>query len=253
MKIEVNKMENINKIPKKIHYCWFGGKSKPKLVKMCIKSWKRHLKDYEIIEWNEENFDIKSNRYVYEAYQNKKYAFVSDYVRLFAMYKYGGIYMDTDVEVVNPLDSFMNNKAFSGFESPEYVPTAIMGCEKNFELFGEFLAYYNDKSFIKKDGSLDLTTNVRIMTDILEKYGLKKNGEFQVIKGFALYPREYFCPLDDATGRLYKTEKTATIHWFNKSWINPKKRLRSKITKIFHRIFGINCFDWLKKITGNKI
>lgn len=243
-------LEQISRIPKIIHYCWFGGKEKPPLVKRCIESWEKHLKDYEIIEWNEDNFDIKSNKFVYEAYLSGKYAFVSDYVRLYAIYKQGGIYMDTDVEVLAPLDEFLVNKAFSGFESIDYVPTAIMGCEKNFKLFGEFLAYYNDKSFIKKDGSFDLTTNVRIMTKILEKYGLKKNGEFQIINDFAIYPRDFFCPLDDTTGRMHKTKNTATIHWFNKSWINPHRRLRSKITKIFHRLFGVNCFKWIKSIIG---
>ncbi|MGG3564221.1 glycosyltransferase [Neobacillus rhizosphaerae] len=237
-------------IPKVIHYCWFGKGDMPKLAQKCINSWEKYCPDYKIIEWNEQNFDITSNKYVYEAYQNKKYAFVTDYVRLYVMYKYGGIYMDTDVEVLSSLDIFLNNKAFSGFETQDYVPTGVMACEKEFELFGEFLAYYEDKSFVNNDGSLDMTSNVRIMTNILEKYGLNKNGEFQVINGFALYPMDYFCPLDNATGRLNKTANTATIHWFNKSWVDPIKRKRSKITRIFHLLFGKNCFSWLKKVVG---
>lgn len=235
-------------IPKKIHYCWFGRGEKPKKALDCIESWKKYCPDYELIEWNEDNFDINCNLYVKQAYESKKYAFVTDYVRLYAMYNYGGIYMDTDVEVLKSLDSFLYNDAFSGFELPHCIPTGIMACKKGFELFGEFLEYYNDKSFILEDGSLDLTTNVTIMTDIVSKYGLKKDGSFQVINGFALYPRDYFCPLDDATGKLFKTENTATIHWFSKSWLDPKTVFKSKITKVFHRYFGVECFSWLKKI-----
>jgi hypothetical protein len=237
-------------IPKVIHYCWFGKGEMPKLAKKCIESWEKHCPEYQIIQWNEENFDITSNQYVYEAYQSKKFAFVTDYVRLYVMYHYGGIYMDTDVEVVSSLDKFLNHQAFSGFETPVFIPTGIMACEKGFNLFGDFLAFYNNKRFIKEDGSLDLTSNVRTMTSILDNKGLVKNGQFQVVNGFALYPVEYFCPLDNATGRLTRTENTATIHWFNKSWIDAKKRNRSKITRVFHRVFGVNCFNWLKKVVG---
>lgn len=235
-------------IPKRIHYCWFGGNEKPALIQKCINSWKKYLPDYEIIEWNEDTFDVEQNQYVKEAYTNKKYAFVTDYVRLFVMYTYGGIYMDTDVEVVKSLDPFLDNNAFSGFETPQWIPTGIMACEKGFPLFKEFLDYYSDRRFVMPDGTLDMTTNVEIMTSIVTKYGYIPNGEFQIIEGFAIYPKDYFCPLDDSTGKLEKTNNTATIHWFAKSWTEPGIRFRSKITKIFHRIFGVNCFCWAKKI-----
>lgn len=235
-------------IPKKIHYCWFGRNEKPALAKKCIDSWKKHLPDYEIIEWNEDNFDLEQNQYIKEAYQNKKYAFVTDYVRLYVLYQYGGIYMDTDVEVVKSLDSFLCNQAFSGFELPQWIPTGIMASEKSFPLFKEFLDYYTNRKFVLPDGTFDTTTNVEIMTGIVSKYGFVPNGKFQIVQGFALYPKDYFCPLDDATGKLEKTKNTATIHWFAKSWIDSKSRVRSKVTKLFHRIFGVNCFNWLKKL-----
>lgn len=234
-------------IPKKIHYCWFGGNPLPQLAVECINSWKKYCPDYEIIEWNEKNFDINCCAYIKEAYENKKYAFVTDYVRLYAMYNYGGIYMDTDVEVVSPLDKFLIHKAFSGFESDTYIPTGIMASEKGFELFAHLLSYYNDKHFIDKDGILDMTTNTRIITEMLTQKGFVPNGEFQIIDGFALYPRDYFCPLEDATGIMHRTSNTATIHWFNKSWLPQKVRMRSKITKVFHRLFGTECFRWLKR------
>ena len=237
-------------IPKVIHYCWFGRGKMPKLANKCIESWKKYLPEYEIMEWNEDTFDINMNTYVKEAYENKKFAFVTDYVRLYAMYNYGGIYMDTDVEVLKPLDQFLNNEAFSGFESSQFIPTGIMASEKGFLLYKEFLDYYTDRHFIKPDGSQDMTTNVVIMTTIADKHGLVHNGQKQVIDGWALYPSDYFCPLNDATGKLEMTENTATIHWFAKSWLSEKKRRISKVTKVFHRIFGEQCFVWLKKMLG---
>ena len=235
-------------IPKKIHYCWFGGKPLPVLAEKCINSWKKYCPDYEIIRWDEDSFDINCCQYVKEAYENKKFAFVTDYVRLFVMYTQGGVYMDTDVEVTKSLDEFLKHQAFSGFENDTQIPTGIMASEANFELFGYLLSYYKDKSFVDDNGVMDVTTNVITITEMLKKRGFKPNGQFQVIDGFALYPRDYFCPLDDSTGVLHKTENTTTIHWFNKSWVPEHIRFRSKITKIFHRLFGINCFNFIKRI-----
>lgn len=211
-------------IPKIIHYCWFGGNPLPKLAKKCIKSWKKYCKDYEIREWNEQNFDIASAPlYVQQAYEAKKWAFVTDYVRLYAMTTYGGIYMDTDVEVVKSLDPYLHHQAFSGFESKVDIPTGIMACEKDFPLFVEFLRYYDTAQFLNGDGSLNMTTNVIIMTDICMKHGLVKNGEFQIVSGFALYPPEVFCPVNPMNSSLNRTDKTTAIHWFNGSWLSAEE------------------------------
>ena len=234
-------------IPKKIHYCWFGGKELPELAKKCIASWEKLCPDYEIIRWDESNFDLEACKYVKEAYENKKFAFVTDYVRLYAMYTQGGIYMDTDVELTKNLDVFLEHQGFSGFEAKEHIPTGIMASEQNFPLFADLLSYYTDRSFVREDGTLDTTTNVLIITKILTEKGFVPNGEYQVIDGFALYPQDFFCPYDNATGVLHKTENTAAIHWFNKSWVSPSVRLRSKITRVVRRIFGKNCFSWLKR------
>lgn len=233
-------------IPKIIHYCWFGGNPLPKSAQKCINSWKKYCPDYEIKEWNESNFDINSNQYVKEAYENKKFAFVTDYVRLYAMYTYGGIYMDTDVEVVRNLDEFLDNEGFSGFESDSSIPTGIMASKKEFKLFDYLLSYYDKHSFINEDGSFNMTTNVSIISSMMKEHGFIPNGKYQIVEGFALYPKDYFCPLENETGKLTKTKNTATIHWFNKSWVSKSDRIRSKITKPFHRIFGNDCFKWLK-------
>lgn len=219
----------------------------PKLAKKCIKSWKKHCGEYEFREWNETTFDISAAPlYVRQAYEAKKWAFVTDYVRLFAMVNYGGIYMDTDVEVIKPLDQYLQHQAFSGFEDGINIPTGIMACEKGFSLFQTFLHFYDTARFIKPDGSMDLTSNVKIMTDICLDIGLRQNNEYQVLDGFALYPRHVFCPVSHKDGKLYKTKETATIHWFAGSWMNIKKPgtrkqhiLREKRDKIIDTIIHI--------------
>lgn len=175
-------------IPKIIHYCWFGGKPLPDLAKKCISSWKKYCPDYEIIEWNETNFDLYYNDYVKEAYESKKWAFITDVVRLYALVNFGGIYMDTDVEVLKSLDEFLDNEAFSGFEAKDRIPTGIMASEKGSAIMSELLSDYEGVHFKNDDGSLDMTTNVTRITDVCLKHGLQLNGEFQVVNGFALYP-----------------------------------------------------------------
>ena len=229
----------MNKIPKIIHYCWFGRGEKPKLAKKCIKSWKKFLPDYEIIEWNEDNFDINSNLYVKQAYEAKKYAFVSDYVRLYVLYNNGGIYMDTDVEVLQSLDKFLRYEAFIGFESENFCGTAIIGSQKDNRMIKEFLELYTNIKFINDDGSLNQTTNVSIMTDILVEYCIRLNNTQQTINGIEVFPKTYFSPLNFANGHTDFSKNTYTIHHFAGSWLPEevqknikKKRLYDK-RKIF--------------------
>lgn len=212
-------------IPKIIHYCWFGRKPKPKLAEKCIKSWEKFCPDYQIIEWNEDNFDIDSApKYVQQAYAAKRWAFVTDYVRLKAMLEMGGIYMDTDVEIIKPLDPYLKHQAFAGFENPKSIQTGLLACEKDFPLFREFMDYYHTASFFKEDGSADTTTNVQILTQLCVKYGLKLDGSRQSVQGFEIYPTEYFCPVDFDTEKLHKTRNTVVIHWFAASWHTEEER-----------------------------
>ena len=233
-------------IPKIIHYCWFGGKKKPKLARKCIKSWGKYCKGYKFIEWNESNFSIdNAPLYVRQAYKSKKFAFVTDYVRLYALIKYGGIYMDTDVEVLKPLDIFLSLEAFSGFESLMCVPTGIMASVKKFPLFEKFLQMYNKMSFYDKNGNPTYITNVTLITKICKSYGLKLNNTKQTIEGFTLFPSDYFCPFSYETKTLNRTKNSYTIHWFSGSWV-PKNKLR-KIKKIVKFILGEKISIWLKR------
>lgn len=230
-------------IPKVIHYCWFGKGKKPDLIQKCIQSWKENLPDYRIVEWNESNFEIRINKYAKEAYDAKKWAFVTDFVRLYVLYHYGGIYLDADVEVIKPLDKFLQHSAFSGFEDDSWIPTGIIGAQKGNLWIKEQLDYYNEKSFVQEDGSFDTTTNCVTITDMsIEKHGLLANGKKQVLKyDMHIYPRDWFCPKIDDEKRIYTTKNTYTIHHFYGSWlpVNMKKRVKNLIIKLFgYQNFG---------------
>lgn len=228
-------------IPKMIHYCWFGGNELSELAEKCIASWNKFCSDYQIIEWNETNFDIKSApQYVREAYALKKWAFVSDYVRLWALVEHGGVYMDTDVELLRPIDCFLENHAFSGFETPQSVPTGIMGAEKGFSLFQNLLETYSEKRFILKDGTLNTETNTVQITRFISKYDFSFNDSYQLVCGMAFYPHDFFCPKDYYTEKIKLTKNTFAIHHFAKSWCAPETskqrflRMHPTINRIYH-------------------
>lgn len=231
---------NNSSIPKIIHYCWFGKKDKPDIVKRCIHSWKTYLHDYKITEWNEENFDINSNNFVKEAYAKKKYAFVSDYVRVYALYHYGGIYMDTDVEVKQPFsDEILGNDSFWGFEEKNYIATSTIGTKKGNKLIKRFLDSYDGKAFIKEDGEIDTLTNVAIVSNIIEGIGIRLDGTYQRIEGICtVYPQEYFSPYDYINCYSKETKNTYTIHHFYKSWLPYKEKIKENIKKMISRIIG---------------
>jgi len=223
-------------IPKKIHSIWVGKQSKPLLVRKCEQSWKKQCKDYQFIEWNEKNFNItEAPRYVQEAYTMKKWAFVSDYIRLWALYHHGGIYLDSDVELVKPLDCFLSHKSFSGFEDATHIQTGVIGAEKGNAIIKELLAGYVDKKFILDKG-LNQTTNVITVTKMLEKKGLLKNNKAQLLlENLQIYPSEYFCPMSFETGQIQVTNNTYAIHHFSASWLSLKKRISLKIGRFLRR------------------
>ena len=228
-------------IPKIIHYCWFGRGEKPALAQMCIESWKKYLPTYELKEWNEDNFDISQNQYVREAYENRKFAFVTDYVRLYAIYTEGGIYMDTDVEVVGDFDVFLHHHAFSGFETDGNVPTGMMAAEKGSVWAKDLLDQYSMRKFIQKDGSFDMTTNTKVITDYMVQKGLLLNNKYQDFPDFCtMYPADYFCPKDHRTGKIRCTKNTVCIHHFAGSWLQHKwyKDLRHSLKLLLVKLIG---------------
>jgi hypothetical protein len=238
-------------IPKIIHYCWFGGNPLPELAIKCIASWKKYFPDYEIKEWNETNYDVHKIPYISEAYNAKKYAFVSDYARFDILYKYGGIYFDTDVEVIKPFDDILKNGGFMGFEFVRKlygVGIACnsglgIGCNSGLEIVYKILEYYSNLRFINIDGSYNLHTVVEYVTDIFKKNGLKYENIIQRFNGITIYPTEYFAPKSYITKELTITENTYSIHNYDASWIpeNEKKyhAVRGKLCRILGYRFGI--------------
>lgn len=237
-------------IPKKIHYCWFGRGEKPELAVKCIESWKKFLPDYEIIEWNEDNFDLDIYPYVREAYDARKFAFVTDVVRLWAMYTYGGIYMDTDVEVLKPLDSLLNFEAVSGFESSTQIPTGLMAGQESFPLFKELLDEYDGLHFVQSDGSLDMTNNVIRITNTCLKHGFVPNGQQQTVDGFTLLPADYLCPKSWETGKIFITKNTLCIHHFSGSWLTSRKDKVIRWFKKYHMAKVVNLYIKVKHNLG---
>ena len=216
-------------IPKKIHYCWFGRGKKSELIEKCMATWKKVLPEYEVKEWNEDNFDLSSVQYVREAYKERKWAFVTDYVRLYALYHEGGIYMDTDVEVLKPIDRFLSLPAFSGYQDADQCLTGIMGSEKGGEWVKDMLDDYIGRSFYRENGEINETTNVEYTTYLMRtKKGMKIDGNLESLEGYVtFFPVDFFCPKICQTDEVNLTENTYTIHHFAGSWLG-RRRLFSR-------------------------
>ena len=242
-------------IPKIIHYCWFGRNPLPPLALECIASWKKYLPDYEIKEWNEDNFDVNIIPYTAEAYKAKKYAFVSDYARFWILYRYGGLYFDTDVEVIKPIDDIVARGPFMGIEvpatgttAPAVAPGLGLGVTSSLGLYKEILDYYAPLHFLNEDGTFNQVTVVRYVTKVLEKHGLQPTNELQEVSGIWIYPRDFFNPLDDFTGRLNITDNTRAIHWYMRSW-SDSSNFRIALSRWSHRLFGDLIIKIKKQIT----
>lgn len=219
-------------IPKIIHYCWFGGNPLPASALKCIESWRKYCPDYEIKEWNESNYDVNKIRYSSQAYQAKKYAFVSDYARFDILYQWGGLYFDTDVEVIRPIDDILAKGAFLGLETSETVnPGLGMAVSPNDPLYAEILQCYEKLDFIKSNGKMDLTTVVTLVTGILKKHGFAKGNRIQTVKSITVYPIDYFNPKDQRTGIITVTNNTYTIHHFDASWSLPLRKKYMEYSK----------------------
>ena len=234
-------------IPKIIHYCWFGRNPLPESAIKCINSWRKYFPDYEIKEWNEDNFDVNSIPYTTEAYQARKYAFVSDYARFWILYHFGGVYFDTDVEVIKPMDDIIEKGPFMGIEVdcgpqqqyPMVAPGLGIAVETGHEVYKRMIDYYSLVNFMDENGVLDHETVVPRTTRVLVESGLQPYNGLQQVAGIWIYPKDYFNPLDSLTGRLFKTTNTRSIHWYMASWQESSK-FRRWISRLSHRIFGLH-------------
>ena len=247
-------------IPKKIHYCWFGGNPLNEMGEKCLASWKKFFPDYEIIEWNESNFDVHCCKYVEEAYEAKKWAFVSDYARFKILYEQGGVYFDTDVEVIKSFEDILTAGSFLGCENSiideksklAVAPGLGLAVEAGNQFVKDMLDEYHQSSFVKEDGSLDLYTIVERTTDYLEKHGLEQINEIQTVAGMTIYPVDYFCPIDIKTNKLIITDNTRSIHFYAGSWVDDYSKVRGKIYRFINRCLGKKFADKVRSIVGRK-
>lgn len=246
-----------NNIPKIIHYCWFGSRELPDDAKRCIESWRKFMPDYEIRRWDESNFDVNEIAYTSEAYAAGKYAFVSDYARFKILYEYGGIYFDTDVEVIKPFEDIVLGGPFMGFEiNPRSKgarslnglvnPGLGLGVTQTHFLYKEILDQYRTLNFLNPDGSLNQKTVVAYTTEILIRHGLNAVAGIQNVAGIKIYPQDYFNPYDTNTGRLRITPNSHSIHWYSKTWIIESK-FRRKLSQLSHRLLGTTLVPSIKK------
>ena len=229
-------------IPKIIHYCWFGGNPLPEPAQKCISSWGKFLPDYEIKEWNESNYDVRKIPYIAQAYDAKKYAFVSDYARFDILYHYGGVYFDTDVEVIKDLRPIIEKGAFIGIEKgtrPLLNAGLCIASPAATDIYREILTSYQSEQFINKNGSLNLKTVVDRVSEIFVKHGFVSKDCLQNIANTTIYPSEYYCPKDNRTGELNITTNTYTIHHYDGSWTIPLRKKYVKIKTILTKFLGI--------------
>ncbi|MDR1928041.1 MAG: glycosyl transferase [Oscillospiraceae bacterium] len=219
-------------IPKILHYCWFGGKKKPRLVRRCIASWRKYAPDFDIVEWNEKNFNLDTMPFTREAYEGKNFAFVSDVARAAALLQYGGVYLDTDMELRKPLEPFLGDRFFAGFEPGAFVAAGIIGAEPGDAFFQAYLAHYETLRFFLPDGRRYADSNVPLFTRLLEERGLRRENVPQNLNGRRIYPDEVFYPYDYRLQRTRLTPNSAAVHHYSASWMPRRVRTLRLLKKM---------------------
>lgn len=236
-------------IPKIIHFCWLSDDPYPKKIQRCINSWEKQLPDYQLVHWNTKNFNTHCNKWVEQAFECKDYAVVADYVRFYALYSMGGIYLDSDVEVLNSFDNLLQYKSFFGYEYTGLPEAAVVGAEKGCAWLKNALDWYESNKFLNDDGSRN-----RVIAPLILKYAFEKEIPFKLcddekshtVEQNLILPFEYFSPKNGFSGMIYDSENTLCIHHFNSSWLKPG--LLRKIKKIVH----LTLINILKKRNYNK-
>lgn len=231
-------------IPKIIHYCWFGGSPLTAQARKCMASWKKYFPDYEIREWNERNFNVNLLPYTRDAYAARKYAFVSDVARFWILVREGGLYFDTDVEVISPMNDLVSRGAFMGWETASATglrsinPGLGLGCEAGNAVFADILDRFGRMQFAAADGGLHPYTMIPMVCDVLRESGMRQDGTLQTVRGVTLYPADYFCPMDALTGRITLTANTRSIHRYSMSWMSPAHQFRVAVMRRIRRWAG---------------
>jgi hypothetical protein len=246
-------------IPKKIHYCWLSEDQFPTLISNCISSWKKYLPDYEFVLWDTNKFNLDNSNWVKQAFNTKKYAFAADYIRLYAVYKFGGIYLDSDVEVLKSFNDLLNLPYFVGSEGRGEIEAGVFGAEKNCEWLGDCLKYYENRNFIKNDGSLDtLTLPLVMMSEISKTRNITETNKKEIFdlhenilkRDLYMLPQDFFCAKNMGTGEIEKTDNTYCIHHFAMSWVSPNKTLLPNIKRRLIKVFGSNAINKLIRLFG---
>ena len=234
-------------IPKIIHYCWFGRSAKPLAAERFIAGWRQLHPDCRIIEWNEDNFYIGCCRYVREAYARRKFAFVSDYARGAALFSMGGVYLDTDVELVAQLHPLLGFEGFIGFEHGNSIATSTMGFRPGHPLMRRYMEQYRDRAFVRADGSLDTTTNVVVLTRLAVESGLRPDGTRQLLaNGVHCLPMQVLSPLDYVNFIDHRDATTVAVHHYRHTWGGPLSKLRRMLARCISRIVGVGAIQWIR-------
>lgn len=236
-------------IPKILHLCWLSGDPYPAKIAKCIASWKKYLPDYEIIIWDTKRFNLENSLWVKQAFEKKKYAFAADYIRFYALYHHGGIYLDSDVEVLKSFNDLLHLPYFMGAEKAGTIEAAILGAEKEETWVKYCLDYYNNRPFIKEDGSMDIRKLPEIMVDeiqkktpihYLSKISIKDLQSIDLRKEVTVLPDEYFSPKVFDSREVLITPNTYTIHHYQNSWFSPKAKMYYRVRSVLIRILGYN-------------